>query len=120
MSLQLETTEVEPDITVIRLVGSVVEGPEGYALERFVLDLVGGGEKKLILDLSGVSRIDSGGARFVIEAFFTMRQANGGLRLAGATPKVARLFRITQLDTLLPLYRTVAAAAERFELTRGA
>jgi anti-sigma B factor antagonist len=120
VSLQLETTKVEPGITVIRLVGSLIEGPEAYALERLVYDLVGRGEKKLILDLGGVSRIDSGGARSVIQSFFNMREAMGGLRLAGATPKVERLFRITQLDTLLPFYRSVAAAAEHFELAKGA
>ena len=119
MSLELETTKVAPDITIIRLVGSLIEGPEEYALERLIYDLVGR-ERKLILDLSAVGRIDSGGARSVIQSFFTMRQANGGLRLAGATAKVARLFRITQLDTLLPFYPTVAVAAEHFELARGA
>ena len=104
----------------MRLVGSLIAGPEGHGLELLVRDLVSTGAKKVILDLSGIDKIDSAGAQFVLQSFFTVRQAGGALRLASATPKVARRFSITRLDALLPIYRTVAAASADFELKKGA
>jgi anti-sigma B factor antagonist len=106
VSLQFETAKVEPDITVVRLIGSVITRTEGHALELLVRTLVGRGEKKLIFDLSRVEKIDVIGIQFLIQCLFTMRRADGGLRLASATPKVARVFTVTLLDTLLPCYRT--------------
>ena len=57
MSLQIETTRIEPGITVVRLIGSLIAGPEGHALEQLVCDLVGRGEKKFIFDLSGIENV---------------------------------------------------------------
>ena len=120
MSLQIETTRIEPDITVVRLVGSLIAGSEGHALEQLVLGFVGRGKKKLIFDLSGVEKIDSTGARSVIHGFLTVRQAEGELRFAAAPPSVSRLFSITRLNTVLSVYETVAAASVEFELKRRA
>jgi anti-anti-sigma regulatory factor len=73
MTLQLQTAKVEPDITVVRLVGSLTAEPEGHALQLLVRDLVDRGVKKLILDLSRVEKIDSAAAQFVVQSFFSMR-----------------------------------------------
>jgi anti-sigma B factor antagonist len=118
VSLTFETTRIEPDIVIVRLLGSLVAGSEGHALGLLVSELVGQGEKKLIFDLCGIEKIDSVGARFVIQCFFTIQQAQGALRLASAAPNVNRLLSVTRLDTLLPFYRTVAAASEHFELNK--
>ena len=119
MSLTFETTRIEPDRVIVRLLGTLVAGSEGHALGLLVSELVGQGEKKLIFDLCGIEKIDSVGAQFVIQCFSTMQQAQGALRLASAAPNVNRLFSVTRLDTLLPFYRTVAQASEHFELNKG-
>jgi anti-sigma B factor antagonist len=116
MSLRLETTRFAPDIVVVWLFGSLITGSEGHALELLVDDLVERRAKKLILELSGVEEIDSTGIQYLIQCFFTMRRAEGELRLASASPKVARLFSTTGL----PSYPTVHAASEGFELKKHA
>lgn len=116
MSLEFETSRVEPDITVVRLVGRLTAGRERQALERLIHDLVDRGERKLILDLSGITKIDSAGARLVIQCLFTMRKAAGELRLASSSSTVARLFFLTPLDAVLPIYWTAADASLAFDL----
>ena len=120
MSLEFETARIEPDITVVSLYGRLVAGPEAQVLEGLVQDLVGGGERKLILDLCGIVKIDSAGVQFLLQSFFTMRQAQGVLRLANAPPKVARLFSKTRLDAILPTYVSVPAASVGFDRKTGA
>ena len=120
MSLQFMTTRIEPDIFVVRLTGSLIPGPEGHVLEPLVPGLADRGGKKVIFDLGGVERIDSSGVQFLIQSFFTLRQAGGGLRLAGVPPQITRVFNIARLDSLVPIYPTVTAASTDFELSKGA
>ena len=118
MSLQVQTTRVEPNIVVVHVSGSLTSGPEGRLIvEPLVNDLLNQGEKKLVLDLTGVEEIDSTGEAVIIHCFLVARKIGAGLRLAGASVKVARLFMITRLDTVLPIYPTVAAACEGFTVT---
>ena len=117
---QFETARIEPDITVVRVVGSLIAGPEGYALERLVRDLVGSGQRKLILDLCGIEEIDHTGGLYLLHCLHAARQAGGELRVASANLEVARLFSITRLDRQLPLYRTVTVASVNFELKKSA
>ena len=113
MSLQAETTKVEPDIVVVHLSGIMTLG-EIEELESFVRDLLDRGEKKPIFDLSGIRRIDSVGGMTMVRCFFAAKEAGGELRFASAGTNVIRLFKSTHLDTLLPFDLTVAAACEHF------
>jgi anti-sigma B factor antagonist len=117
MALQTETRRVEPDIVVVQFSGRITLGPGSGIIEPLVYDLLHQNEKKVIFDLTGVKHIDSTGILTITHCFFTLRAAGGGLRLAGASERVARLFKITRLDTLLPFYPTVAAACEGFVIT---
>ena len=117
MALQTETRRVEPDIVVVQFAGRITLGPESQIIEPLVNDLLRQNQKKLIFDLSGVERIDSTGMLTIAHCFFMLRAAGGGLRLAGASESVARLFKMTRLDTVLPFYPTVAAACEGFVIT---
>jgi len=118
VSLQIQTTRVEPDIVVVHLSGSITSGPESQAVvEPLVRDLLNQSEKKLIFDLTGVEETDSTGLKIIIHCFLAARTAGAELRLASASANVARLFKITRLDTVLPWYPTVAAACEGFTVT---
>ena len=112
MSLQFNTTRVEPGIVVVELTGSILLWPEGQI--DVVSDLLENNERKLILDLSGIEHMDSSGAELMFECFNAAKKAGGELRFAAAKARVARLFQVTRLDTILPFYPTVAAACESF------
>ena len=120
MRLEFEIVRIEPDITIVRLTGRLIAGPEGHALERLVRDLVGRGQKKPILHLCGIEEIDHTGGLYLLQCLHATRQAGGALRLATANPEVARLLSITRLHRQLPLYRTVTVASVKLELKRGA
>ena len=120
MRLQVQTARIEPDVTVVRLIGRLITRVEGQALEVLVQELLSRGEKKLILDLCGIEDIGSSACQFLMQCYFRSREGGGELRLATANPRVTRLCRITRLDVMLPFYRTVAAASEHFKLAKEA
>jgi anti-sigma B factor antagonist len=119
VSLQIQTTRVEPDIVVVHLNGRMTSRLESRIVEPVVNDLLNQKQRKFIFELTGVEEIDSTGANILIQCFLSARKTGAGLRVAGASANVARLFKITRLDTVLPVYPTVAAACEGFTLTPG-
>ena len=110
MSLEIQSERIDPDITVVRFSGSITVGRESQTMLPFVQDLLQKNEKKLILELSGIEHLDSSGVELLFECYSAAQSAAAQLRLASATPKVARLFRITRLDTIMPFHETVAEA----------
>lgn len=67
------------------------------------------GTGRVILDLSLVDFIDSSGLGAIVAA---MKQLGDGrqLDLAGLTPVVAKVFRLTRMDTVFNLFPTLDAA----------
>jgi anti-anti-sigma factor len=63
-----------------------------------------------VLDLSGVSYIDSAGMSEIINHEVYCRDMGVRLTLAGVTPRVLGMLQITRLDTVLTLAATVAEA----------
>ena len=115
MALQVKTTKIKPDITVIQACGSLASG-DYDTLSSVVQGLLGRGEKKLILDLGGIVQIDSLGGMSLVHCFFAAREEDAGLCVAAASPSVTRLFKATGVDTLIPFFPT-RAAAEHFIAT---
>ena len=120
ISLQASTSRIEPDIVVVRVSGNMTSSDGQLVIEPLVTDLLNENERKLIFDLSGVEHMDSTGANVVIQCFLAVRDAGGALRVASASARVARLFKMTRLDAVIPTYPTVAAACEGFTLTSQA
>lgn len=117
MSLTYQTLRVEPGIVVVQLTGSILLWPEGQI--GIINELLERNEKKLIIDLGGVEHMDSSGAELMFECFNTVKKAGAELRFAGAKPKVARLFQITRLDTILPFFPTIESAVESFAVHKS-
>ena len=112
MVLSLQSARFEPDIVAVQVAGSITLGTDTHLIEPFLEEQLEQGARKLILDFSGVDHMDSSGVELIYSCFVTARDAGGQLVFAGANPRVARLFNITRLDTLMAFYPTVEAACE--------
>ena len=119
MGLHIDTSRVEPGIVVVLLQGSITSWLEVRLDDLFVDDLLRQGERKLIVDLTGIDQMDSSGMHLMYACFSRAREAGAELRFAGASARISRLFKITQLDAVLPFYATVAAAKESFAAQTG-
>ncbi|MBZ5578100.1 MAG: STAS domain-containing protein [Acidobacteriia bacterium] len=116
MSLKIETSRIDGEILLVRLSGSLTRWGEQSLDEPWIHDFLCRGEKKLIVDLSGIGPMDSSGVQLLYECFAAARSAGGELRLVGANTRVARLFQITRLNTVLPFHLTIASACEGFRM----
>lgn len=112
--LKIETRELTPDIVVLEIAGRITLGGESKQLDWAVDKLIGEGRKKVIFDLSGVTSIDSTGIGIVVMSSGKIKKAGGELRVAGATAHVEDVLKMTNVNQIVALHPTTAAAAASF------
>ena len=96
-------------ITVFILEGrvdSVGAGEMDAALQAAVSE----GKHKIVLDMAGVTYINSAGLRTLADILTRNRANDGDLRLVSLTPKVERVFKIIGFDRFFDHYESLEAA----------
>ena len=92
------------------LSGRLVVGREAERLEAVVSDLVKQGQVRMVFDMSTLDYADSAGIGAIVSCLTHVKKAGGDLRIAGANPRIVRLFKMTGVDSLMALYPTVQEA----------
>ncbi len=72
------------------------------------------GQPRLIIDMEGVSFVDSSGLGSVVAALKQVRSTKGDLRLAAPNQQVRVVLELTTLDRVFPFYATVEDALTDF------
>ena len=114
MLLQIETKQVEPDITVLTFTGKITLGRESQRIEMLVKELLQQNHKKLVFDLAGVTYIDSTWLGIITFCSAALAEGGGALRVAGAGGLAQKLLRITKLDQIIGVFPTVDEACQSF------
>ena len=101
-------------VMVLMPKGKIMGGPDAGAVKERLHQLIDEGEKKVVVDLSGVSWMNSSGLGILIGGLTTMRNAGGDLKLAGTTDKVQNLLMVTKLITIFESFDTVEEAVTSY------
>jgi len=112
--LEIQTKHMEPDIVILEITGRITLGRESKQLEWAVETLVAEGRKKVVLDLTGVTNIDSTGNGIIVMSAGNLKKAGGQLRVSGASPHVEEVLKVTNVDQIVGLHSTTAAAVASF------
>ena len=113
MSMKASTRQVD-GVTIVDLSGRITLGEGSVVLRDTVKDLLGKGQKKILLNLGDVSYIDSSGIGELVSAFTSVRNQGGELKLLHLTKKVHDLLQITKLYTVFDVKDDEAGAISAF------
>ena len=113
MSMKASTRQVD-GVTIVDLSGRITLGEGSVILRDTIKDLLGKGQKKILLNLGDVSYIDSSGIGELVSAFTSVRNQGGELKLLHLTKKVHDLLQITKLYTVFDVKDDEAAAIGAF------
>jgi len=102
------------DVTILDLRGEVRIGEGSIALRDAIRNLADTGKKKLLLNLAGVSYIDSSGIGELIANYTTVSRQGGQLKLLKLTDRVQNLLVITKLLTVFDAYDDEVEALKSF------
>ena len=113
MTLEVQSRQADNGVTVIAPTGRLdVAGVP--ALKNAVSEAVKNGQPRLVIDLEGVSFVDSTGLGSVIAALKQVRTSKGDLRLAAPNQQVRVVLELTTLDRVFPYFATVEDALTGF------
>jgi anti-sigma B factor antagonist len=109
MSLKSSTRQVD-GVTILDLSGRITLGEGSVILRDTIRELIGKGDKKILLNLGDVTYIDSSGIGELVSAFTAVRKESGELKLLNLTKKVHDLLQITKLYTVFDIKDDEATA----------
>jgi anti-sigma B factor antagonist len=112
--VQIARKELEPGIVVLELSGPLQMGVECTRLELAMDQLISDKQTRVVIDLSNVTKLDSGGLGKLVHCFSRMKTAGGALRLAGTTGMIDGVLKLAHADRFLKAYPTAREAAESF------
>ena len=91
-------------ITILEPRGKITIGAGDIAMRDAVYESLDAGSKSILLDMNGVTTIDSSGVGELVSAFTTVSNRGGKLKLLNLPPKVMDILMITQLITVFEVY----------------
>ncbi len=113
MSMKATNRQVE-GVAVVDMSGRITLGEGSVVLRDSIRDLIGKGQKKILLNLGDVTYIDSSGIGELVSAFTAVRREGGELKLLNLTKKVHDLLQITKLYTVFDIKDDEATAIKAF------
>jgi anti-sigma B factor antagonist len=116
MQLRTSHRNREGGVLVLDCAGRIVFGQESDSLRDTVKKLLPD-NRRLVLNLSEVPYVDSGGLGTLVGLFLSARSAGAVMKLAGPTPRVTELLEITKLGTVLEVYPSEDLAVRSFQST---
>jgi anti-sigma B factor antagonist len=101
-------------VTVVDLSGSITLDEGSAMLRKTVKGLASQGSR-IVLNLGGVTGMDSTGIGELISAYTSVRNAGGELKLLNLTREVTELLRITKLCTVFDIEDDEPSAIAAFQ-----
>ena len=100
--MEISTYLHEDNIMVLEVKGEV-DAYTAQDLEKTLMDLLGQGQLRIVMDLSEMRFISSAGIRAILYAHREAVQLGGEVRLVGPTDQVRRIFEIAGFFELLKI-----------------
>jgi len=111
-TMQLQETVVG-DVTVVTIIGEITLAREGdVALRDKFVELLNLGRRKLVINLAGVTYVDSAGLGQLVQV--QTKATGSGARVKVASPG-ARLLTLLRIAKLLPLFDIAESEAAAIE-----
>ncbi|MBN1355211.1 STAS domain-containing protein [bacterium] len=101
-------------VTILDISGEITIGQGDVELRKEINDLIDKDIRKILLNLTRVSFIDSSGIGEIVRSMTTIQKHNGHLKLLGLEAKVRDLFTITRLITVFETFENEKEAVDSF------
>jgi anti-sigma B factor antagonist len=104
----------EGDVTVLVLTGRLVLDEGEFPLRQAVDKVLREGRTKILLDMRGVTRLDSAGIGMVVSVFLSTFRHGGRLKLLHLTERGGHLMFVTKLATVFEIFEDEDKAIRSF------
>ena len=113
MDLQIAIRE-SGDVVILDLRGRSTIGCGGELLSSNLQKLVADGKRKLLLNLTELTQIDSSGLGIIVRSYVSLRQKGGDLKLLCPWGRVLQVLNVLRLLNLIPSFEDETQALASF------
>ena len=108
------TSRTVDGVEIIKLDGKITIGSGDQQLREVISAALANGRTNILLDLSGVTTIDSSGIGELVGSYTTVTNRGGKLKLLHLPAKLNELLHVTQLITVFEVYENEQEAVGSF------
>ncbi len=108
--MEIEVAEEREDGALVLLPVGRLDSANARAFEAIVMERVGAGEQRLIVDFSKLNFISSSGMRVLLLAAKQLQAKQGILVLCSMQDHIHEVFRISGFDQIIPIRDSREAA----------
>ena len=108
------TSRTADGVEIISLQGKITIGSGDSQLREVITNALNTGKTNLLLDMSGVTTIDSSGIGELVGSYTTVTNRGGKLKLLHLPAKLNELLHVTQLITVFEVYENEQDAIASF------
>jgi anti-sigma B factor antagonist len=101
-------------VEIIKLEGKITIGSGDSQLREVIGNAMSNPSPKILLDMSGVTTIDSSGIGELVGSYTTVTNRGGKLKLLHLPAKLNELLHVTQLITVFEVYDSEQEALSSF------
>lgn len=113
VKMQTSSRQIE-DVVVLDISGRITVGEGNVMLREIVRELSDKGNRRIVLNLSEVSYIDSSGLGELVKTHTTIRNRGGQLKLTNLNKRVHDLLQLTSLAAVFDIQKDEAGAVQSF------
>jgi len=101
-------------VTILTLSGELILDDGDLVFRKKIHELVDGGRVKIVLDLAGVTYIDSAGIGMIVGKLKTVRERGGDMKLLKLNVRGIRIFGISKLMFVFEMFESERDAIGSF------
>ena len=108
------TSRTTDGVEIISLQGKITIGSGDSQLREVITNALNTGKNNILLDMSGVTTIDSSGIGELVGSYTTVTNRGGKLKLLHLPAKLNELLHVTQLITVFEVYENEGEALKSY------
>ncbi len=112
MALKMET-DISGDVVILYCAGRLVFGDETAAFRERIQNILLGSQQ-IVVNLSGIEYVDSGGLGTLVGMLASTRNRHGEIKLVRPNQRVTDLLQRTRLTTVFKSYESDDEAVKAF------
>ena len=112
--MKATTRTTDNGVEIIKLEGKITIGSGDQQLREVIGNAMNAPNSKILLDMSGVTTIDSSGIGELVGSYTTVTNRGGKLKLLHLPAKLNELLHVTQLITVFEVYDSEQEALTSF------
>ncbi len=111
--LQISIRE-SSDVTILDVEGKATIGPDNDLLNGQLRKLVNEGARQLLLNLAGVTQVDSSSISTIVRTFVTLQCSGGSMKLLSPRGRVLMVLELMGLLRAIPSFEDESEALASF------